>query len=383
MFNIDMLMEDFSGRDLIREDMKQEEKANMTKAKKLAKEFADELMRMGYAIQGYDKNYRNLIPDAQRKVEFKKAATELKATIVKAGIMLKDGTLYQYPEFRMDLNRWNMLKKIADEPEKMFADAGSEQAKNVAKELAKLAVEIKKKNWVDPSDTSSMGFAKDMADDKDQALKYNALLSKIRTADKENDLDDDSEPEDKKLGAAIDKGMEDLEKRTTKDAKAAYTTRKKYLDDIRNAKETGRAAPTTVQKMVDRTAVGAGVRRKGLDEVRKADVEALKKDDNVKLNDGKETGFEFKGQKYKNVKLLCQAWAEAKVPMQGQIKIISKTNRFNKPILMIDGKLYIVPRNDIVSNARGGIGTKDSPYNGYTETCTRSAEYKELREKFK
>ena len=69
--------------------------------------------------------------------------------------------------------------------------------------------------------------------------------------------------------------------------------------------------------------------------------------------------------------------------MQGQIKIISKTNRFNKPIIMVDGKLYIVPKNDIVGNARGGIEGTESPYKGYTESCTRKAEYKELRDKFR
>lgn len=370
MFDIDTILENFHKDDIvINEDMTQQEKADVAKAKKLAKELSESLMQMGYAIQGYDKNYRNLIPDAQRKLDFKKAAITLKATIAKAGIILKDGTLYQYPEFRFDVDQWKMLRKIADEPEKMFAEAGSKEAKAIAKELAKFAIEIKKKNWVDPADVSSMGFANDMADDKDQALKFNAILSKL----------EDNGPNAK----AVDKGFEDLEKRTTKDAKAAYTTRKQYLDDIRHARETGTAAPKTVQKMVDRTGVGAGVRRKGLDDVRKADVEALKKDENVKLNDSKETGFEFKGQKYKNVKLLCQAWAEAKVPMQGQIKIISKTNKFNKPIIMIDGKLYIIPRNDLVSNARGGIGTADSPYHDYTELHTRDAEYKELRDRFK
>lgn len=76
-----------------------------------------------------------------------------------------------------------------------------------------------------------------------------------------------------------------------------------------------------------------------------------------------------------SVKELVKKWSKDGVKPNGQIEIVhtgstggSNTVVITKSVVWIAGNYYQVPKNDLVTKAKGGIAVKDSPYKGYTKS---------------
>ena len=337
MFNIDNFLD--KNIKLLREDVN-----SVRDGKSTAIAVSKAITNVVYAIKSYDRNY-NTMPTSQRKGAYDKAIQELREAIIKAE---NDNS------FKYDKKRWQVLKNTVSNAEQNFPEkVGSEEEKDLSNFLMNTLKSLKKDNAV----MKTPDFAKDLASDENQ-YKF---LQQIMRGKNDKHFDENG---------IIHRFEKDL------GTKADYSEKRRQ--EILSGKDVEKVKLNQMLSKEERV-------KKYNDGV--GDLGRSKLTNMASNNNKIPTMSEEPVEGCKNVKELVKLWASNKVPMEGQIEIVSREGNglgvIGKPIVYIKGKYYQVPRNDLFTNAKGGIATAASEYKGYTKVATSDPRHDKIREALK
>lgn len=329
MFNIDDILN--KNTKLLKEDV-----ASVKDGKATAKAVSKAITNVVYAIKSYDRNYQTM-PVAQRKPAYDKAISELKEAITKAE---------NDPSFKYEKKRWQILKNTVENAENNFPEkVGSQEELDLSNFLMNTLKTLKRDNAV----MSTPDFAKDLSDNDNQ---YKFLQQVFKS--KRDDAFGDG-----KIIHKLENAFGNI---------ADY--REKQRQDILSGKDVEKVKANQMLSKEDK-------RKKYNDGVGDLGRQKLSTTQIPTMSESPVEGCT-------NVKKLAALWAANKVPQQGQIEIVSREGNglgvIGKPIVYIKGKYYQVPRNDLFTNAKGGIATAASEYKGYTKNAVSDPKHEKIRE---